>query len=151
MPRMLVFLLAFATLAALAGCGDPDGPIESMTVYSLNGEDRAPPDKPWKGEQFHGFGVLGKTAIASASDRGAILAAIKKGIAESDGRENKCFWPHHGVRLVQNGATIEYVICFHCLQLERYSKSGNVHQQTTTSSAGLLDSHLEKAGIPLQN
>jgi hypothetical protein len=151
MPRLLVVLVSLATLAALAGCGDPDGPIDSMTVYSLNGEDSPRPDKPWKGEQFHTFGVLGKTDIASASDRAAILAAIKKGVAASDGRENKCFWPHHGVRLVQNEATIDYVICFHCLQLERYSKGGKVHQPTTTASAGLLDSHLEKAGVPLQD
>jgi hypothetical protein len=142
-------MIVVASLLVLAGCGDPDGPIESMTLYSLNGEDQPPPNKPWKGETFHGFGVVGKTEIASASDRLAILTAVKRGIAQSDGSENKCFWPHHGVSLVQNGKTIEYVICFHCLQLQRFADGASKTIATTASPSDTLDDQLKKAGVPV--
>ena len=143
--RFVIVLIA--TLATLAGCGDSDGPIESMTLYSLNGEDSPRPDKPWKGETFHGFGVLGKTDVPSPSDRLAILAAVKKGIAQSNGAENKCFWPHHGFSMVQNGKKVDYVICFHCLQLQRFMDGAGKTIPTTTSPAATLDAQLAKAGI----
>jgi hypothetical protein len=122
-----------------------------MTLYSLNGEESYPPNKPWKGEKFHGFGVLGKTEVSSPSDRLDILAAVKKGIAQSNGAENKCFWPHHGFSMVQNGKKVDYVICFHCLQLQRFMDGAGKTIPTTTSPADTLDAHLKKAGIPVHD
>jgi hypothetical protein len=145
--RTRYLIVVVATLLALAGCSDPDGPIDSMTLYSLNGEDSLQPDKPWKGETFHGFGVLGKAEVTSPSDRLAILAAVKKGIAQSNGAENLCFWPHHGFSMVQNGKKVDYVICFHCLQLQRFMDGAGKTIPTTSSPAAALDAQLTKAGI----
>jgi hypothetical protein len=145
------WLVVVVSLLTLAGCGDPDGPIESMTLYSLDGQTHFSQKKPWKGEKFHGFGVIGKTEIASASDRLAILTAVKKGIAQSDGAEAKCFWPHHAISVVQNGKKIEYVICFTCLQLKRYADGGSKEIPTTASPADTLDAQLQKAGVPLHH
>lgn len=149
MRTPFVRLAIVAAFFALAGCGggDADGPIESMTLYSLNGEDFPSPDKPWKGETFHGFGVLGKAEVSSPSDRLAILAAAKKGIAQSNGEEAKCFWPHHGFSMVQNGKKVDYVICFHCLQLQRFMDGAGKTIPTTSSPAATLDAQLVKAGI----
>jgi hypothetical protein len=125
-------------------------PVESMTLYSLDGlHEVGDWEKKPKGELFHSFPVLGKTDIASAADRSAILAAVKKGIAKSDGRENKCFWPRHGLTLVQNGRHIEFVICFECAQLDEYTDGQRVHKPTADAASGLLNRHLEHAHVPL--
>jgi hypothetical protein len=142
-------LVVGASLIALVGCGDSEGPIESMTLYALDGNDSPAPDKPLKGERFHGFGVVGKADIASPADRLAILRAVKQGIARSDGTENKCFWPHHGFRMVQDGKQIDYVICFHCRQLVRHMDGAGKTIPITDSPAATLDAQLAKAGVPL--
>jgi hypothetical protein len=137
----------------LPGCQDADLaiPIDSMTIYSLDGtyEEGHSKKKP-SGEMFHKYPVLGKVDIAAPKDRTAILAAVKKGIAKSDGTEAKCFWPRHGIRLTQSGKTIEYVICFQCLQLDEYVDGKSSHKLTTESPATVLDKHLEEAGVPQQ-
>lgn len=145
-------LVGLLPCVLLLGCEDADSriPIDSMTVYSLDGMYEPKKDEKPTGEMFHGYPVLGKTGIAAPKDRSAILAAIKKGIAKSNGDEYKCFWPRHGVRLVQSGKTIEYLICFQCLQLDEYVDGGKSHKTTTDASAKLLDEQLVIAGVPQQ-
>jgi hypothetical protein len=137
---------------SVAGCQDADAriPIDSMTLYSLDAEHELGLDEKPTGETFHNYPVLGKTDVADPKDHTAILVAIKKGIAQSDGKLINCFWPRHGVRLVQDGKTIEYVICFECSQLDEYRDGGRSHKTTTGSPAPLLDQHLESAGVPQQ-
>ena len=68
-----------------------------MTLLSLD------PDQSRQGpETFHGYDALGD----SLEEPGAALA--------------KCFHPHHGVRAVLNGLTVEWVICFECFQVNLY-------------------------------
>jgi hypothetical protein len=127
-------------------------PIDSMTVYSLDGRDGAAPNSKPSGELFHSFPVLGKVDIASPKDRTYILAAIKKGIARGD-RGAKCFWPRHGVKFVQAGKTIEYLICFECKEYQLYTDGVQSHEYTESTgdtAHPVLDKHLEGAGIPLQ-
>jgi hypothetical protein len=145
-------LLGRDLLFRLAGCQDPELsiPIDSMTVYSLDGRDRD--KKPPAGEMFHRFPVLGKVDIASPEDRAAILAAIKKGIAKGD-QGAKCFFPRHGVKFTQAGKTVEYVICFECREFDLYTdgvKSHQYTQSTADTAHPILDQHLKGAGIPLQ-
>jgi hypothetical protein len=158
MARSMVCAAVVLMSLVLAGCnrlsfGDP---VESMTLYSLDGIhevdewDKKPRgEEKAKGELFHRFPVLGKTEITSASDRSAILAAVKKGIAKNNGRPNKCFWPRHGLTLVQNGRHIEFVICFECLQLDEYTDGQRVRKLTADAASGLMNEHLEKAHVPL--
>jgi hypothetical protein len=158
MARVMVCTAVVLMSLAQAGCNrfSFEAPVDSMTLYSLDslhevdewdkkprGEEKA------KGELFHRFPVLGKTDITSAADRRAILAAVKKGIAKSDGHEYKCFWPRHGLRLVQNGRHIEFVICFECAQLDEYTDGQQVHKPTVDAASGLLNEHFEKAHVPL--
>ena len=130
-PLMSVALVVSAL--AIGGCRRValDVPIESMTLYSLDGNFTPGYDKPRKGAVFHDYPVLGKTNVASAADRRTILAAILKGIEENRGREAKCFWPHHGVSLMQNGKRIEFLICFHCLQVYMYADGAATKQLTS--------------------
>jgi hypothetical protein len=152
MPKPLMSAMLVVSALALGGCRRAalDVPIESMTLYSLDGNFTPGYDKPYKGEAFHDYPVLGKTDIASPADRRAILAAVLKGIEESTGGEAKCFWPHHGVSLVQVGKRIDYLICFNCYQVYRYADGKSMKQLTTRSPAVVLDVHLRKAGVPQQ-
>jgi hypothetical protein len=136
----------------LLGCQDADSkiPIDSMIVYSLDGKYEPRQGKKPTEEVFHDYPVLGKVDIASPKDRTAILVAVKKGIANSDGEEMKCFWPRHGVRLTQGGKTIEYLICFECRQLNEFVDGRTYHKLTTRSPAAVLDEQLERGGVPKQ-
>jgi len=127
-----------------------DIPIDSMTLYSLDASFTPGLDKPFKGETFYEYPALGKTDIASPDDRREVLAAILKGIKESNGERAFCFWPHHGVRLMQNGKRIEYLICYHCFQAYKFEDGKSTLQLTTRSPAKVLDAYLQKAGVPRQ-
>jgi hypothetical protein len=96
---------------------------------------------------FNGFPVFAKTQIESASDRMAILTAVKQGITESKGGTIACFWPHHGVSLLQNGKRIDYVICFHCAKLAQYVDGAGESKPINNSAEALLNAQLAKAGI----
>jgi hypothetical protein len=136
----------------LLGCQDADSkiPIDSMTVYSLDGMYEGGATGKPAGDTFHDYPVLGKVDIASPKDRTAILVAVKKGISQSDGGEYKCFWPRHGVRLTQGGKTIEYLICFQCRQLDEFTEGRKTHKPTTEAAAAVLDKQLQSAGVPQQ-
>jgi hypothetical protein len=132
---------------------DDNGPIDSMTVYSLDGTFHPMSGAKPPGETFHRYPVLGKVDIESPRDRAAILAAVKRGIAEYKGAENKCFWPRHGVRLSQRGRTIEYLICFECGELDEFVdgvRASNTTKPTTDAAAAILNEHLQSAGVPQQ-
>jgi hypothetical protein len=150
MTNRLIYVAIVLSFAVVSGCGESLDPIDSMTVFSLDGTYNSGGGTKPKGAMFHDYPVLGKTDIASASDRIAILRAVHKGIATSDGQENKCFWPHHGVQLQQSGKTIEYLICFRCLQLEEYVDGRRSHKPTTTFAQETLDEHLDQAGVTQQ-
>src|SRR5262245_44881959 len=85
--------------------------LEKADSYELLSLD--PGVKGVKGG-FHGWKVLGKTTVKDKKVRGQVLAALKKGVADSDGRVAKCFIPRHGVRATHGGKTVELVICFEC-------------------------------------
>ena len=153
MCRHLLVLTAVASFFPIvaAGCGNSEKSINAMTLYSLDGEYLPDEGKAWRGEMFHGYPVLAKTEIESPSDRLEILTAVKQGIAQFHDHEHTCFWPHHGVSLLQGGKRIDYVICFHCLQLEQYVDGVDEHKSTSDSPATVLNSHLAKAGISVKN
>jgi hypothetical protein len=146
-PVVAAFVLLFAMLI---GCGRQEAPIDAMTLFSLDGNYTPEDGKQPPSEMFNGYPVLGKLEIASPNDRLAILRAVQRGIAESDGKEAKCFWPRHGVRLKQSGKTIEFLICFHCLQLEQYIDGKPVHKPTTDTPKSVLNGYLKQARVPQQ-
>ncbi len=147
MSRLLLRLAAVVLILTLtAGCGHSEKPVEAMTLYSLDGGYVSDEGKVWKGEKFGGFPVLAKTEVESASDRMAILTAVKKGFTKYDGTM-ACFWPHHGVSLVQNGKRIDYTICFRCLKLVQFTDGADEFKQIDNSAEKVLNAQLAKAGI----
>jgi hypothetical protein len=99
-------------------------------------------------EPFHGCLILGKTDVASATDRLAVIDAVQKTQHESDGTKYDCFFPRHGLRVRQNGKTTDYVISCDCLQMKKYFGDRMEKTPITASAKKVLDEYLKKAGIP---
>lgn len=137
----------------LAGC-DQDSDViphkvDRLVLYSLECEfdkDAVPKDA----EMLHGYLVLGKTEIDSAELKTEILSAVRTDI--SNGSEiNKCFEPHHALRIVHGDSTNDVVICYSCRGFER-TENGKLK---TTSypmdvrSRNVLNRVLKAEGIKL--
>src|SRR5579872_1364209 len=98
---------------------DPTGVPEKLILYSveLPEERHITPGKDTKRlEDFHGFPVLGKIDVADRDKRSEIFGAMITSISSPKTIMAACFWPHHGLRTVQKGETVDYLICFQCSQ-----------------------------------
>lgn len=95
-------------------------------------EEAEAPTSEDANEDLHGYRILGRAQLASASDRNHLLALIEKGIEDSDGTVAACFNPRHGIRIVKGGVVTELVICFECLSLHVYK--GGVQSGSETTS-----------------
>lgn len=153
--RICLYLLLCGALLYLlvAGCGRDsatglDAP-EQLTLYSIDGRDFEPGQRPKATEAFKGYPVLGKVEVTDPDKRKEITESLKKGLAKSDGKMAKCFWPRHAIRVVEKGRTIDYVICFECYQLETYKEDAKTVKPITKEPQQVLNRHLTDAGVPL--
>ena len=64
---------------------------DSFTLYSIDGSDHPPAEEIEASEYIAGYPVLGKVEISNPESRKALIAALRKGIADSEGVTNKCF------------------------------------------------------------
>lgn len=117
-------------------------------MVSLDGKPVPPP--PDLREDFHGFSVIGKTTVSGYLSRRNLIAAVKQGIADSDGSVAACFIPRHGLRAVADGKTVDLVICYECHSIRVYindEQAGGVLTAATSRTA--LDKTLTAAGVAL--
>lgn len=158
-------LLGFVVAAVCTGCGEArvssSTAVDQLTLYSIDGNRRiveatkeAQEELPKDAtkdpeEQFHTFPVLGKVDVKDPEKRKEILTAFQEGIDRSDGTMNKCFWPRHGIRVVKGQRTIDYVICFECLQFEKHEGSSESNRAITRIPQTLFNQVLKDAGVPL--
>lgn len=99
-------------------------------------------------QTFHKYPVLGKTEIRDGNERAELLRALYKGIADSDGGVNKCFFPRHGISATLGDETVELLICFECLSIQMHPKHGK-DVLTTRSPERTFNRALEKANLPI--
>ncbi len=105
-------------------------------------------EKPKDG--FHGWRVLGKTAVTEADARKNLVAAFKKGVADNKGIAAACFNPRHGIRATHDGKSVDFVICFECYQVQTYV--GDKREKgflIADSPASTFDAVLKEAKVPL--
>jgi hypothetical protein len=136
------------------GCGGSTRELnspDSLILYSIDGMDSDHKESkyPESVERFHGYPVLGKIEIVDSKQRSEIAEAVKAGIKSSDGTMNKCFWPRHALRVTQSGKTIDYVICFECLQLKIHRGDEEERLATADTPQMLLNTILQEANIKL--
>jgi hypothetical protein len=120
--------------------------LEKATELELFSLD--PMDQNEK-EGFHGYKILGKTAVKDDT-RKQLVAAFKKGVQDNKGTAANCFIPRHGVRFKIDKVTVDLVICFQCFQVRQYydDKSGPGFL-ITDSPQPAFNKVLKDAGVPL--
>lgn len=149
---LVVTLTTFIT--TFVGCGKSSSlpglnAPTTFTLYSLDGR-MLPPEKRVKtGEEFRGYPVLGKIEISDRAKQRELTTALESGIAKSDGAVASCFNPRHAIQVTSNGRTIDYVICFECLQIYVYENGAPTTKLTTRDPQPVFDKQLTDAGIAL--
>jgi hypothetical protein len=135
--------------ASVVGLNRP----ERLVLYSIDGgptrPDSVQTSEPPSKEKFHGYPVLGKVELTDADKLKEISDAIKSGLARSDGSMAACFWPRHAIRSVENGRTIDFVICFECSQLQIHQDNSVDVKPITRDPRAVLNKVLNESGIPL--
>lgn len=119
---------------------------EQFELLSLNPDRRAGKQS----DHFHGWNILGRTAVTDVHTRNRLVAAFKKGVEENQGQVARCFNPRHGIRVTRDGKTVDFVICFECLSAQVYV--GGKREKgllTTGSPEATFDDVLRAAKIAL--
>ena len=98
-------------------------------------------------ELFHEYPVLGFAEIVSMQDKTNLLGTFAAGILENKTSSAWCFEPRHGIRIVSENATNDFVICFECLQVYPYGFDSGHRFLTSGSPAAVFNSVLEKHHI----
>ena len=107
---------------------------------------------------FLGYAIVGQLDIHSPSTKEKLIAALDDGIRDEyksvppgvEVAPPNCFNPRHGIRAKKGDETIELLICFECSQIQVSSNKGKSwFFMTTKNPAGVFNSVLRKAGVPL--
>jgi hypothetical protein len=157
MPRSFLALVLVTAIPVIVGCaGKPTGSkipetaaaaLEKAVQFELLAIDPKHQDEKPK-DDFHGWRILGRTTIKDANTRKKLVAALKQGAAENDGIFANCFNPRHGIRVTHEGKTIDFLICFECLQVQVYTdKLRDGGFLTISSPQPLFDEVLRQAGV----
>jgi hypothetical protein len=118
-----------------------------MVLYSVNPEDHHDGGLHTDAV-FHGFGILGKAEITDTNEQRALLRALARGASENDDHAAACFNPRHAVHVEQNGQSVDFTICFECLQVqtEGFEPGGFL---TSDSPQPTFDQALQAHHLPL--
>lgn len=159
MPRSFLAFVLLTAIAPMVGCaGTPTGStipataaaaLEKADHFELLAIDPKHQNEKPK-DDFHGWRILGRTTIKDSTTRKKLVAALRQGAAENDGRFANCFNPRHGIRVTHDGKTIDFLICFECMRVEIYAdqmRDGDF--LTARSPQPVFDEVLRQAGVSL--
>src|SRR5262249_37932467 len=119
------------------------GPFD---VLSLD----AKPQKEKPLLDFHGAPVLGKTTVNDAATRKKLISALKQAVEDSDGASIPGFHPRHGIRIVFQKTTLDFLLCFERLQAHVYKDDKKLGELRLTSEPQpIFDAVLKAANVPL--
>ena len=88
-----------------------------MVLYSLDPENHHNGDL-YTDTMFHGFYILDSAEITDKNEQRGLLRALARGASENNDQVMACFNPRHALHVEQNGRSIDFAICFECLQVE---------------------------------
>jgi len=133
--------------AGFAAALEKGAPFE---LYSILGDDPASNMATPESGKFHGWPIIGRTVVSDAGRKARLaseFAGAMKVFGPNDPRA-ACFFPRHGIRVVHERNTYDFLICFECAQVKVYA-SGNDLYQVGGGPEKILDQMLTAAGIPL--
>jgi len=102
-----------------------------------------------KRERFHDYPVLGSLTITNPKQKNELLAALYKGVMDSDGSVASCFNPRHGIKATAGTNWLELVICFECSYMKEYGSASGGGATTTKSPTEIFNRALREAAIPI--
>src|SRR5206468_2079028 len=113
-------------------------------------EDYIEGNIPEGGEKFVGVPVLGKVEINDASKRKEIIDALNESRAQGK-YVAKCFYPWHGVRVVEEGQETDYLICFEChyLQINLNGVVKSTGEPISRHAQPVFNKVLDEAKVPI--
>ena len=155
MTSHLSFVVTATACLLTIGCssGNRLPPVAEQALRNATEFELLSLDPDWSNRDsngFHGWKVLGKTTITDSSVHKKIVAAFEKGIPKKEIEPVDCFNPRHGIRVVSDGTTHEFVICFECYRVERHSaRSTRSGFQITPSPQATFDRILKDSKVPL--
>jgi hypothetical protein len=133
--------------AGLVAALEKGAPFELYSILGdFPGHNRTTPESA----MFHGWPILGKTVVRDAGQK-ARLAAELAGAMKAFGPNDPmaaCFFPRHGIRVVHEKNTYDFLICFQCARVEVYAP-GNTLYQVSGAPEKAFDQVLTAAKIPL--
>lgn len=150
---MLRMITVLGLIVILSGCDNsPLAKLESpekLTLYSLDFRD--PPQRIKSAETFRDYPVFGKVEILDPAKRKEIITRLKAAVRQGNNdKMAKCFWPRHGIRAVENGQTVDYVICFECNRFEEFVNEEKLrHKAIGYTDASVFNDPLKDAGVPI--
>ena len=124
---------------------------ETIELFLLDPR-RKPTDKDAakQKDRFCGWGVQSSVKVTDKGKRKELVASIEKAVADSRATEQRmCFYPHHGLRAVGGGKTVEMIICFQCRRIQVYVDEALRTVATTRDPEDILDKLLEGKKVPV--
>jgi hypothetical protein len=97
---------------------------------------------------YRGWKVLGRITPGRATCN-VLRSELNRAIRTFDGKRAACFIPRHAIQIIQDGTTVDFVICFECSQVEVFVGREHLKTITMTGSPRLFDQTLRDAGVPL--
>ena len=155
MTQYLLPFISLASLCILPACSQPIPTdaglaIEDATEFELFSLDPFPEKRANRKRNFRRWSILGSTIIKDQETRERLIAEFKTAVADHRGGADKCFNPRHGIKVVHEGSTHEFVVCFECFQVRWYidgvEKSGFLISDSPQAS---FDTVLTDAKVPL--
>lgn len=121
-----------------------------MVLYSLDPGQLVHNEAIQTQTVFHGYDILGRADITDVNEQRALIRALASGVRESDGHTAiLCFNPRHGLHVEENGKSVDFVICFECLQVHAHGFELGDSFLITDAPRPTFDDSLQRHQIPL--
>jgi hypothetical protein len=123
LPACLAFLILAPSPDVVSARGEipkdaRDALEKADQIELLSINPKLPKEKPK--DSFQGYEVRGRKLLKDKQDRQKLVEAFEKGAKDNKGVSDRCFNPRHGLRVTHNKKTVEFLICFECLQVQVY-------------------------------
>ena len=116
-----------------------------LTLFSLDPaavEDGSPVPR------LEGFRILGQTVLTD-QNRIQVIQAVHGDIARWNGDMALCFYPRHGIEVINEDVHYHFLICYECSALEVFGPAGPPTVIGIAGSGDTFNKILKAAGISL--